>query len=52
MKIPFTDLKREYKKYSKEYNNALKDVFNKSSFVLGEEVTKFENEFSKFIGSN
>lgn len=51
MKIPFTDLKREYKKYKKKYNEAFTKVLSNSNFILGDEVTRFESEFSDFIGS-
>jgi dTDP-4-amino-4,6-dideoxygalactose transaminase len=51
MNIPFTDLKREYKKYKRKYNEAFAKVLSNSNFVLGDEVSNFEREFSNFIGS-
>lgn len=51
MRILFTDLKREYRKFKRKYNQAFTKVLSNSNFVLGDEVSSFENEFSSFIGS-
>ena len=36
---------------NKKYVAGVKKIINNSDFILGEEVTKFENNFTKFIGS-
>jgi len=49
--VPFNDLNRIhkpiYKKVTKEFDN----LVNKNSFILGEYVEKFENNFSKYTNS-
>jgi len=51
MKIPMVDLTREYEELKNEINPAIQNVLNKCNFILGEDVFKFEEEFSKFNGS-
>jgi dTDP-4-amino-4,6-dideoxygalactose transaminase len=48
--IPFIDLKREYAEIKKEVSESIQRVIENSSFILAEEVEKFENEFSSYIG--
>ena len=36
---------------NKKYVAGVKKIINNNDFILGEEVTKFENNFTKFIGS-
>ena len=49
--IPFVDLKREYAEISEEMTQAIERVVQSGWFILGEEVKKFEEEFSKYIGT-
>ena len=42
----------QYKSYEKDINKAVLNVLKKGSYILGDEVVKFEKEFSKYIGSN
>jgi len=51
MKIPMVDLTREYEELKNEINPAIQNVLNKCNFILGDDVSKFEEEFSKFNGS-
>lgn len=51
MKINFNELKRGYEKYKEEYNNAVINVLESGWYILGENVEKFETNFSQFIGS-
>lgn len=51
MKIKILDLTREYRKYRKDYLNAIESVFDDGSFILGNHVESFENEMSAYIGS-
>jgi len=48
--IPFIDLKREYAEIGEELTQAVQRVLKSGWFILGEEVKKFEEEFSKYIG--
>ena len=49
--IPFVDLKREYAEISEEVNHTIQRVVKNGWFILGQEVKKFEGEFSKYIGT-
>ena len=51
MKIPLVDLKSQYESIKKEIQGAINRVLNNTAFILGEEVTKFEEEFAKFCGA-
>ena len=52
MEVSFNNLERQYHKYQKEYEDKALKILREGSYILGEEVEKFENEFSKFIGTN
>lgn len=47
--IPFIDLKREYAEIGEEIDKAIQRVLDKQWFLLGEELEKFEQEFSNYI---
>lgn len=51
MKIPMVDLTREYKEFKNEIDNAVISVMDRCNFILGEDVSKFEDEFAKLNGS-
>ena len=46
--IPFVDLKAQYNSIKEEIDEAIQGVFNHSSFIMGEELKKFEEEFARF----
>ena len=48
--IPFIDLKTEYAEISEEITETVQKVLKSGWFILGEEVEKFEKEFSSYIG--
>jgi dTDP-4-amino-4,6-dideoxygalactose transaminase len=48
--INMNDFKREYAAINKEVNPAIRRVLKSGWYVLGEEVSKFELEFSKYVG--
>ncbi len=50
MNIPSVDLKRQYDILKNELNRVQDDVFEKGVFILGENVKKFEKEFSSYLG--
>jgi dTDP-4-amino-4,6-dideoxygalactose transaminase len=51
MKVPLLDLKAEYLGLRDEILPALDRVCEKSAFVLGEEVDRFEQEFAGYCGT-
>ena len=46
--VQFLDLKAQYQSIKSEVNEAILKVLESSSYVLGPEVTKFEEEFSSY----
>lgn len=51
MRIPFFDYQRQLKILQPEIDKAIKRILNSGQLILGGEVKKFENSFSKYIGS-
>lgn len=49
--IPFVDLKAQYRSIKGEIDTAIQGVLEKGSFILGEEVAAFENEFASYCGA-
>ncbi|MCL5072874.1 MAG: DegT/DnrJ/EryC1/StrS family aminotransferase [Actinobacteria bacterium] len=52
MKVPFGDLSRQYKKYKKEFDSIISGVFKKGSFILGENLRHFEENFTRYLEVN
>ena len=50
-KIPFNDLQLNYSKIKKKINKNINKVLSNSDYILGEEVSKFEKNFSKITKS-
>ena len=50
MQIPFLDLTRQYRRIEEEILLAQKRVLEKGHFILGEEVSSFEEEFARYCG--
>ena len=48
--IPFADLSREHAAIAGELDEALRRLVGSSSFTLGEEVERFEQEFAAYCG--
>jgi len=48
--VPFLDLTRQYKRIKGEILSATQRVYEKGHFILGEEVSAFEKEFSHYCG--
>ena len=46
--IPFVDLKAQYDSIKEEIDEAIQSVLNNTSFIMGEELKKFEEEFAQF----
>ncbi|MHB0995001.1 MAG: DegT/DnrJ/EryC1/StrS family aminotransferase [Elusimicrobiales bacterium] len=51
MKVPMVDMLAGYPPIREEIETAVKNVFNKANFILGEEVKKFEAEFAAHNGA-
>ncbi len=51
-KFFFEDLNKVNYKYFSEYVNSLKKIFKKESFILGNNVKKFEKNFSRYVKTN
>ena len=49
--IPFFNFKREVAELRQEIFEAIDRVFDSGWFILGDEVTAFEREFSSYIGA-
>lgn len=52
MSVPFVDLKQQYVGIKEEILAAVANVFESTQFVLGSEVTAFEEEFASYCGSH
>lgn len=50
MKIQMVDLSASYQEIRAEIDAAVKNVLDKTNFILGEEVRKFEDDFAKYCG--
>ena len=51
MKVPMVDMLAGYPPIKDEIEAAVKNVFNKANFILGEDVSKFEKEFAAHNGT-
>jgi dTDP-4-amino-4,6-dideoxygalactose transaminase len=51
MRVPFVDLSAQYKSIKKEIDSAIKKVIKETSFIGGEEVSRFEKDFAELYGS-
>ena len=51
--VKFLDLKSEIDEIKNEVQSKVEDIiYNKTNFVLGEELNEFENNFAKYINTN
>ncbi len=48
--VPFIDLTRQYRRIENEILAATRKVLEKGTFILGDEVASFEQEFSHYCG--
>ena len=49
--IPINDLSRKIRASKDELGRTATDFFSSGSYILGSEVSKFEDSFSKFVGA-
>ena len=52
MKIPFADLKSLHAEIEEDLTEVFRRVLGNSSFVLGPEVQRFEEEFAAYVGTS
>jgi dTDP-4-amino-4,6-dideoxygalactose transaminase len=50
-RIPFVDLARQYAAIREEADAAVRDVLESTSYILGEEVSRFEDEWAAFTST-
>lgn len=51
MNVPFFSLQRQYLEIKDEIEDAISDVLSSGSYILGENVLKFECEFANYCGA-
>ncbi len=51
MEVPFFDINRMHKPIQQSIHNKFKEVLESGSFILGDFVESFENEFAAYIGT-
>jgi dTDP-4-amino-4,6-dideoxygalactose transaminase len=51
MRIPLVDLRAQYSSIQAEVNATIQRVLDHAGFILGPEVTDFEQAFARYIGS-
>ena len=51
MKIPFVDLGAQHRELETELRAAVQRVFQRSAFILGPEVDRFEAEFASYLNA-
>jgi dTDP-4-amino-4,6-dideoxygalactose transaminase len=51
MNVPFVDLKAQYASIKPEVDAAIGEVLESASFVLGPQVTQFEEAFARYTGA-
>ena len=52
VKVPFLDISRKIAKHRQGILKAVEDVVASSSFVMGQYVEKFEQQFASYLGTN
>ena len=51
MNVPWIDLSIQHKELRAEINQALDNILDRCDFILGQDVTKFEEEFAAYCGT-
>ena len=52
MKIPFNNLQKQWKVVRSNCEERIQQLHEESSYILGPEVSTFENNFARYIGRN
>lgn len=48
MNVPFLDLKRQYASIKQDIDDAIREVIESQTFILGKQAESFENNFARF----
>ncbi len=51
MNIPLLDLRRQHEPIKKDFEMKLNEIFESSSFIMGNEVNEFEKEFAEYVNA-
>jgi dTDP-4-amino-4,6-dideoxygalactose transaminase len=51
MNVPFIDLRAQHRTLRQELDEAIQPVFERADFALGQDVSRFEEEFAQFCGA-
>lgn len=51
-KINFIDLQKQYQKNQKNINESIQNVLDNSNFILGSQVSEFQNISSNYVGAD
>ncbi|MCP4727322.1 MAG: aminotransferase class I/II-fold pyridoxal phosphate-dependent enzyme, partial [bacterium] len=51
MKVPFNDLKREYRSIKDEIDPVIKEVIDNTAFIKGRFLQEFEEAFAAYSGT-
>jgi len=49
-KIPFVDLRAQHEELGQEIDAAIREVIDRSNFIGGDAVTRFEGAFARYLG--
>jgi dTDP-4-amino-4,6-dideoxygalactose transaminase len=50
MNIPLIDLKAQYKSIAEDLDRVTKEVLSSAGYIMGKNITEFEQEFAEYIG--
>ena len=50
MNVPFVDIRGQHEELRPEIEAAIKDIIDRSSFIGGEAVSRFEQDFAAYLG--
>ncbi|NND61636.1 MAG: DegT/DnrJ/EryC1/StrS family aminotransferase [Flavobacteriaceae bacterium] len=51
MKVPFLDLKKINARFENELNDSFREVMDSGYYILGNQLTQFENRFAEYCGT-
>lgn len=51
LRVPFVDLRAEHESIRDSLERAMSDVLERSQFILGEQLARFEQQFAEYVGT-
>ncbi len=51
MSVPLIDLTIQHQKLQPEINRAIQGIFDRADFILGQDISRFEEEFASYCGA-